>query len=151
MSLDAKATVKIGEFSRKGKSRLVVKAADHDFQAKETITPYGILLPDHNRLYLYCTQGRVTSDFIADCITDCWQQMQVEQPQVQTLLLYHLIFAQTERISIRLDIIHANRGRFYSEFELKRPEQYFSKQIISLSAYGCEASNSIRLSCPAQK
>jgi hypothetical protein len=88
MSLDAKATVKIGEFSRKGKSRLVVKAADHDFQAKETITPYGILLPDHNRLYLYCTQGRVTSDFIADCITDCWQQMQVEQPQVQTLLLY---------------------------------------------------------------
>jgi len=88
MSLDAKATVKIGEFSRKGKSRLVVKAADHDFQAKETMTPYGILLPDHNQLYLYCTQGRVTSDFIADCIADCWQQIQMEHPQVQTLLLY---------------------------------------------------------------
>jgi hypothetical protein len=88
MSLDAKATVKIGEFSRTGKSRLVIKAADHDFQAKETMTPYGILLPDHNRLYLYCTQGRVTSDFISDCIADCWQQIQVEQPQVQTLLLY---------------------------------------------------------------
>ena len=88
MSLDAKATVKIGEFSRKGKSRLVIKAADHDFQAKETMTPYGILLPDHNRLYLYCTQGRVTSDFISDCIADCWQQIQLEQPQVQTLLLY---------------------------------------------------------------
>jgi len=88
MSLDAKATVKIGEFSRKGKSRLVVKAADHDFQAKETMTPYGILLPDHNRLYLYCIQGRVTSDFISDCIADCWQQIQMEQPQVQTLLLY---------------------------------------------------------------
>ena len=88
MSLDAKATVKIGDFSRKGKNRLIIKAADHDFQAKETITPYGILLPDHNRLYLYCTQGRVTSDFIADCITDCWQQIQAELPQVQTLLLY---------------------------------------------------------------
>jgi hypothetical protein len=88
MSLDAKATVKIGELSRKGKSRLVIKAADHDFQAKETMTPYGILLPDLNRLYLYCTQGRVTSDFISDCIADCWQQIQREQPQVQTLLLY---------------------------------------------------------------
>lgn len=88
MSLDAKATVKIGEFSRKGKSRLRIKAADHDFQAKETMTPYGILLPDHNRLYLYCTQGRVTSDFISDCIADCWQQIQIEQPQVQTLLLH---------------------------------------------------------------
>lgn len=88
MSLDAKATVKIGEFSRKGKSRLVIKAADHDFQAKETMTPYGILLPDHNQLYLYCTQGRVTSDFISDCIADCWQQIQMEQPQVQTLWLY---------------------------------------------------------------
>ncbi|MBK8988223.1 MAG: transposase [Chloroflexi bacterium] len=78
----------MGEFSRKGKSRLVIKAADHDFQAKETMTPYGILLPDHHRLYLYCTQGRVTSDFISDCIADCWQQIQMEQPQVQTLLLY---------------------------------------------------------------
>jgi hypothetical protein len=75
----------------------------------------------------------------------------VVTPQSWLFQAYYLIFAQTERISIRLDIIHANRGRFYSEFELKRPEQYFSKQIISLSAYGCEASNSIRLSCPAQK
>jgi hypothetical protein len=63
----------------------------------------------------------------------------------------YLIFAQTERISIQLDIIHANRGRFYSKFEPKRPEQYLSKQIISSSAYGCEASNSIRLSCPDSK
>jgi len=88
MSLDAKAAVKIGKFSRKGKNRLVVKAVDHDFQAQETLTPYGILLPDYNRLYLYCTQGRVTSDFIADCITDCWRQIQAELPHVQTLLLY---------------------------------------------------------------
>jgi hypothetical protein len=88
MSLDAKATVKIGVFSRKGKNRCVIKAADHDFQAKETMTPYGILLPDHNLIYLYCTQGHVTSDFISDCIADCWQQIQAEQPQVQTLLLY---------------------------------------------------------------
>lgn len=63
----------------------------------------------------------------------------------------NLIFAQIERISIQFDIIHANRGRFYSKFELKWPLQYFSKQIISSSAYGCEASSWIRLSCPERK
>ena len=39
LSLDAKATVKIGSYSRKGKNRVLKKAADHDFQAKETLTP----------------------------------------------------------------------------------------------------------------
>jgi hypothetical protein len=88
MSLDAKATVKIGEFSRHGKNRLIVKALDHDFQPEATVTPYGILLPDYQRLYLYFSQSRVTSDFMADCITDCWQQIKVDFPQVETLLLY---------------------------------------------------------------
>jgi hypothetical protein len=88
MSLDAKATVHIGEFSRGGKARLDVKALDHDFQPTAKTTPYGILLPDRNRLYLYFSQGRITSDFIADCLADCWQQLQAEMPQVKTLLLY---------------------------------------------------------------
>lgn len=85
--MDAKATVLIGEFSRGGKSRILVKAADHDFQPHAKVTPYGIFLPEHNRLYLYFTQTKVTSDFIVDCLTDCWQQLRGEFPQVRTLLL----------------------------------------------------------------
>ena len=88
MSLDAKATVKVGEFSRNGKNRILIKALDHDFQPKESVTPYGILLPDYNRLYIYVSQGRVTSDFIADCIADCWQQIKAEFPQIETFLMY---------------------------------------------------------------
>lgn len=88
MSLDAKATVKVGEFSRRGKSRVVTKGLDHDFQPDEKVTPYGILLPDYDRLYLYFTTGRVTSDFIVDCIQDCWAQVKIDFPQVNTLLLY---------------------------------------------------------------
>jgi len=88
MSLDAKATVKIGEFSRNGKARWDVKALDHDFQAVDMTTPYGILLPDYDRLYLYFANGRVTSDFIADCIIDCWQQVKADLPMIQSLLLY---------------------------------------------------------------
>jgi len=50
LSIDAKAMVKIGPFSRHGQSRLMVNAADHDFKAKERLTPWGICLPDQDRL-----------------------------------------------------------------------------------------------------
>lgn len=88
LSLDAKATVLIGDYARRGKTRLVVKAADHDFHPTDKVTPYGILLPDHNRLYLYFTRSRVTSDFIVDCLSDCWQQLRHEFPQVKSLVLH---------------------------------------------------------------
>ena len=47
ISMDAKATVKVGPFSRGGKSRVKVKAADHDFSEKNApkVTPVGIFLP----------------------------------------------------------------------------------------------------------
>lgn len=88
LSLDAKATVKVGELSRKGRSRVTTKAKDHDFDADAKMTPYGILLPDHDRLFLYFTTSRVTSDFIADCITDCLEQLKDDFPDVEILLLY---------------------------------------------------------------
>ena len=45
VSLDAKATVKIGPFARGGKSRAQVAAADHDFAPEATVTPVGISCP----------------------------------------------------------------------------------------------------------
>jgi len=86
-SLDAKATVLIGEYSRGGKNRLLVKAADHDFRPTDKVTPYGIFLPDHDRLFLYFTAGPVTSDFIVDCLLHCWSQIAPDFPDVQTLVL----------------------------------------------------------------
>ena len=62
VSIDAKATVKAGPFSRGGKSRVAVDAADHDFQPAATITPVGILLPALDELFLYGVTSRVTSD-----------------------------------------------------------------------------------------
>lgn len=88
LSGDAKATVKIGDFARGGKSRVVVKGADHDFAPDTKVTPYGILLPDHDRVFIYLTTSRVTSDFIADCFEDCWQQIQGEFPNVKTLVIH---------------------------------------------------------------
>lgn len=87
LSMDAKATVLIGDYARGGKNRLLIKAADHDFQPEDKITPYCILLPDYDRAYLYFTSSRVTSDFIADCLLDCWTQIATDFPEVKTLML----------------------------------------------------------------
>lgn len=87
MSFDAKATVLIGALSRGGVSRVEVKALDHDFQPQDKVTPFGILLPDEGRLFLYFTQSKVTSDFIVDCIQACWAEIREDYPEVTTLLL----------------------------------------------------------------
>ena len=87
LSLDAKASVAVGPFSRHGQSRVVVKAADHDFEADEHLTPFGIFLPDHDELYLYFTAGPLTADFMVDCLLDFWTMVKRSFPLVELLLL----------------------------------------------------------------
>ena len=87
LSLDAKASVLIGDFSRGGRSRVTVKAADHDFKPDAKLTPFGILLPEYGEVFLYLTDSRVTSDFIVDCLQDCWTMLQARFPQVTRLVL----------------------------------------------------------------
>jgi len=87
VSMDAKAMIPIGLFSRNGKTRIIVKALDHDFKPDETLTPYGIFLPNYDELYLYFTNSRVTSDFIVDCLRDFWLTVRERFPQVKILLL----------------------------------------------------------------
>lgn len=77
----------LGDFSRDGKTRVTVKAADHDFRPDEKLTPFGIFLPQYDELYLYFTTSRVTSDFIVDCLRDFWLTTRDRFGQVQTLLL----------------------------------------------------------------
>jgi Rhodopirellula transposase DDE domain len=66
LSMDAKATVKVGPFARGGKSRALGTAADHDFAPDATMTPVGIFLPASDELfvYTYCI-----SSFDSYCIT----------------------------------------------------------------------------------
>jgi len=87
VSLDAKATVKIGPFSRKGKSRVPVAAADHDFQPEATVTPVGLLLPELDELFLYGVTSRVTSDCLVDCLTAWWERVRGRFAHVTTLVL----------------------------------------------------------------
>ena len=87
MSVDAKATIPLGLFSRGGYSRLTIKAWDHDFKPKEKVTPVGVFLPQSNELYLFLITGPLTADAIADCIRETWLMIADRFPSVQTLLL----------------------------------------------------------------
>ena len=66
ISLDTKATVKIGPFSRGGYSRQGEKACDHDFETKSKLTPFGILLPQYGVHHLWFSPSRITADFMVD-------------------------------------------------------------------------------------
>jgi hypothetical protein len=87
MSIDAKATVKIGPFARGGKSRVVTKAADHDFRPLELVTPVGVLLPATNELLVAGVTSKVTSDCLVDRLEDWWTQLQPRFRSITTLVL----------------------------------------------------------------
>jgi hypothetical protein len=87
LSVDTKATIPLGLFSRGGYSRLTVKALDHDFAPDEKITPVGVFLPQFDELYLFLTTSPVTADLMVDCIQDTWLMIEDRFPLVRTLLL----------------------------------------------------------------
>jgi len=102
ISMDAKATVKVGPFSRGGKNRVLVGAADHDFQPDATVTPVGILPPALDELFLYAVTSRVTSDCLADCLTWWWERVRER-------------FSHVTRVVINLDNgpeNHSHRTQF---------------------------------------
>ena len=71
ISIDAKDKVAIGEYSRGGKNRGVVKALDHDLTNK-LLTPFGILDLKTDIPHFYNTTSKVTALFITDVIRDFW-------------------------------------------------------------------------------
>ena len=64
-----------------------MRALDHDFNPTEKMIPFGIYLPRYQEVYLYFTNSKLTSDFIADCLDDFWQSQRDRFRQVKTLLL----------------------------------------------------------------
>ncbi len=70
ISLDTKAKVKIGPFSRGGYSRQGEEANDHDFQPDTTLTAFGILLSAIGDNHLWFTLSKVTADFILDRLVE---------------------------------------------------------------------------------
>ncbi len=87
ISIDAKATVKLGPFSRGGKRRAEVKAADHDFEATAKVTPVGIFLPATDELFLYGITSKVTSDCLVDRLAQWWAGVRERFASITTLVV----------------------------------------------------------------
>jgi transposase len=87
LSMDAKATVKVGPFARGGKSRVPVQAADHDFAPEATVTPVGIFLPTLGELFVYGVTSKVTSDCLVDRLAQWWEAVRERFAHITTLLL----------------------------------------------------------------
>jgi hypothetical protein len=75
LSLDCKATVKLGAFSRGGETRGEYKASDHDFGGTEHYIPCGILDEDTAQLSVTFGSSAKTSDFLVDTLTAWWQRL----------------------------------------------------------------------------
>jgi hypothetical protein len=87
VSMDAKATVKIGPFARGGKSRVATAAADHDFQPEATVTPVGLFLPQTDELFIYHVTSKVTSDCLVDRLEQWWEGVRSRFAHITTLVL----------------------------------------------------------------
>ncbi len=81
LSMDCKATVNIGDYSRGGKTRGDHQAADHDMGCKEKYTPFGLVDEDGGQLDLAFGSSAKTSDFIADSLYDWWERLPPDERQ----------------------------------------------------------------------
>lgn len=68
ISIDDKATKKIGKFSDNGMTWINTKALDHDTIFKHAIKPFGILDLKTNEVFVTCTPYCSTAEFKVDCI-----------------------------------------------------------------------------------
>ena len=87
ISLDTKAAVKVGEFSRGGYSRTPGKALDHDYAAQATLKPFGVLVPATAESYLWFSTSNVTADFMADRLEELWPRLREQFGDPHTVVI----------------------------------------------------------------
>ena len=89
LSMDTKATVNVGEYSRYGRSRglMPVKAWDHDMRPKEKLIPGGILESVTGRSFLFFTSSYKTSDFMVDGLLLWWNERKKDLNDVKRLVI----------------------------------------------------------------
>ena len=84
LSMDCKATVKLGDLSRDGMTRGDNRACDHDMGGDGKHAPCGILDEDTGQLHIVFGSSAKTSDFIMDALHAWWTTLSVEERQAIT-------------------------------------------------------------------
>lgn len=89
ISMDTKAKLNVGEFSRGGKARgsEAIQAWDHDMRPKEKLVPCGILEVLGGLLTIIFGTSRETSDFLADCLQQWWTLSKEQYLHIRQLVI----------------------------------------------------------------
>jgi len=89
LSIDTKAKVKIGDFSRDGKTREKEPegALDHDVASDAKLVPSGIFEPANDFLSIIFGTSIETSDFIVDCLEQWWEENKRRHSLIKELVI----------------------------------------------------------------
>lgn len=89
ISIDTKAVVDIGDYSRGGQARAAKapQAADHDMGVKQKLIPFGILEVLSGLLTITFGTSRLTSDFIADALQNWWDSGKERHGHIRQLVI----------------------------------------------------------------
>ena len=89
ISVDTKATVLVGAYSRGGRSRgqKPVAALDHDMRPEQKLAPGGIVEPVEGRAFVFFTQSNKTSDFVVDGLRLWWALRKHDLGHVRRLVI----------------------------------------------------------------
>ncbi len=102
ISMDTKAAIKVGPFSRGGYSRRKKKAADHDFNPECVLKLFGILVPRHDQPFLFFSGSSATPDLMIDSLQHIWPKLKTEYPKnriKRTLFAGHSQILQEQLVS----------------------------------------------------
>src|SRR6266436_1769629 len=89
ISIDTKAKLNVGEFSRGGKIRgsKATQAWDHDMRPKEKLVPFGILEVLGGLLTIIFGTSRETSDFLVDGLQQWWNLSKDRYQHIRQLVI----------------------------------------------------------------
>ncbi len=79
LSMDCKATVNIGDYSRGGETRGDNRAAGHDMGCEEKYTPFGLVDEDGGQLHLTFGSSAKTGDFTVDSLGAWWERLPAQE------------------------------------------------------------------------
>jgi len=79
VSIDGKATVRLGDVSRGGDTRGDHRACDHDLGLKEKYIPCGIVDEESGQLSITFGSSYKTSDFIVDALEAWWAALEANE------------------------------------------------------------------------
>ena len=88
ISMDAKAKVSVGDYSRDGESAgRAGQGLDHDPEPEQKLVPQGILDLTSCLLSIFIATSNGTSDFLVDCLEQWWEANKARYPHARRLVI----------------------------------------------------------------